>query len=122
MVGNRKQHGLSMVGFLLTLSLLGFFAFITMRLFPVYTEFYSVKSDMEGLRNEPNARGLSPEQLRNLLFRRFQISYVESVKPTDVTFDRNRGYNMNVVYEVRRPLMGNLDFVAKFSHTVNFEQ
>lgn len=122
MVGNRKQHGLSMVGFLLTLSLLGFFAFITMRLFPVYTEFYSVKSDMEGLRNEPNARGLSPEQLRNLLFRRFQISYVESVKPTDVTFDRNRGYNMNVVYEVRRPLMGNLDFVAKFSHTVNLEQ
>lgn len=111
-----------MVGFLLTLSLLGFFAFITMRLFPVYTEFYSVKSDMEGLRNEPNARGLSPEQLRNLLFRRFQISYVESVKPTDVTFDRNRGYNMNVVYEVRRPLMGNLDFVAKFSHTVNLEQ
>lgn len=122
MVGNRKQHGLSMVGFLLTLSLLGFFAFITMRLFPVYTEYYSVKSDMEGLRNEPNARGLSPEQLRNLLFRRFQISYVESVKPTDVTFDRNRGYNMNVVYEVRRPLMGNLDFVAKFNHTVNFEQ
>lgn len=122
MVGNRKQHGLSMVGFLLTLSLLGFFAFIGMRLFPVYSEFHSVKSDMEGLRSEPNARGLSPEQLRDRLFRRFNVSYVESVKPADITFDRNRGYNMTVKYEVRRPLMYNIDFVAMFEHSVNFEQ
>jgi hypothetical protein len=118
MVGIRKQQGMSLIGFLMVLSLLGFFAFLGMRLFPVYTEYRSVKSDMEGMVNEPNVGQMSPAQVKDRLFRRFYISYVENVKQEHVTFDRNNGYNMTVKYEVRKPLMYNLDFVAKFEHKV----
>jgi hypothetical protein len=119
MRGKRNQRGISLVGFMMALSLLGFFAFIAMKLFPVYSEFQSVKSDLEGLKAEPNSRTMSPAQLRERLARRFDISYVSSVLPEHITFDKKNGYNIIIKYEVRRPLMYNLDFVAKFEHSVN---
>ncbi len=119
MRGYQYQRGITLLGFVMLLAVVGFFAFLVMRLFPVYAEYYSVKSDMEGLRDEPNSAQMTPAQVRDRLGRRFQISYVESVRPEHITFDRNQGYNVNIKYEVRRPLMSNVDFVAKFEHTVN---
>ena len=67
---------------------------------------------------EPGIKQKSPEEVRNLLFRRFQISYVESVQPQNVKITRQNGYQMQIAYEVRRNLMYNLDFVAVFDKTV----
>ncbi len=122
MRSSRHQRGISLLGFAMLLALLGFFAFIIMRLFPVYVEANSVKSDLAGLKAEANSDKLSPTQVRNLLQRRFEISYVESVRPEHITFDRKNGYNVAINYEVRRPLMYNLDYVAKFSYTTNLAE
>jgi hypothetical protein len=119
MRGKRNQRGISLLGFTMILAVCGFFAFLIMRLFPVYAEFHSVKSDMDGLKAEPNSKAMSPSQIRDRLQRRFEISYVDSVNGKSAVIDRNQGYNVTIKYEVRKPLMYNLDFVAKFEHTVN---
>ena len=119
---HRKQNGISLVGFLITLTLLGFFAFVAMRLFPVYSEFQSVKSDMKALSEAPGAAKMSPAALKDALDRRFYISYVKNVAGKDLVVDRKLGVNITLDYEVRRPLMGNLDFVAKFNHTVKLAE
>ena len=100
------------------LAVVGFFIYIGMKLFPVYTEYNSVVTDMNGLAAEPGIKQKSPEEVRALLFRRFDISYVESVKPENVKITRKEGYQLQVAYEVRRNLMYNLDFVAVFDKTV----
>ncbi len=112
------QSGLTLTSFLIVLVVVGFFIYIGMKLFPVYTEYYSVVTDMKGLAAEPGIKQKSPEEVRNLLFRRFQISYVESVQPQNVKITRQNGYQMQIAYEVRRNLMYNLDFVAVFDKTV----
>ncbi|HMN34727.1 MAG TPA: DUF4845 domain-containing protein [Chiayiivirga sp.] len=112
------QSGLTLTSFLIVLAVVGFFIYIGMKLFPVYTEYYSVVTDMKGLAAEPGIKQKSPEEVRNLLFRRFQISYVDSVLPQNVKISRKDGYQMQVAYEVRRNLMYNLDFVAVFDKTV----
>ena len=63
-----------------------------------------------------------PDDLRTEMrqgFRRFYISYVESVKPENVRVLRKDGYTLNVKYEVRRPMIYNLDFVASFDKSVD---
>lgn len=117
-----KQRGITLIGFVFMLAIAGFFAFLGMRLFPVYSEYYSVQSDMKGLANEPGVANMSPEKIRDLLNRRFYISYVESVKPEHIKITRNNGYNLRIAYEVRRPLLYNLDFVAKFDKTVQLDR
>ena len=73
------QNGLTLTSFLIVLAVVGFFIYIGMKLFPVYTEYNSVVTDMNGLAAEPGIKQKSPEEVRALLFRRFDISYVESV-------------------------------------------
>ena len=118
-MGASKQRGLTLIGFVMILIVAGFFAFIIMRLFPVYTEYYSVVRDMEGLASEAGVATMTPDQVRERLFRRFYISYVQSVKKENVKVVRQNGYNLTVKYEVRKPLAYNLDFVAMFEKTID---
>jgi hypothetical protein len=118
MAMKRKQSGLSLIGFLVVLSVVGFAAYIGMKLFPMYQEYYSVTSAMKGLASEPGVADMDPAKVQNLFFRRLDISYSENVKPQNVKFERiEGGWKMRVNYEVRRPLVGNLDVVGRFDRT-----
>jgi hypothetical protein len=118
MAMKRKQGGLSLVGFLVVLAVVGFAAYIGMKLFPMYQEYYSVQSAMKGLAAEPGVADMDPAKVEDLFFRRLYINYSENVKPQNVKFERiDGGWKMMVNYEVRRPLVGNLDVVGKFDKT-----
>ena len=114
----RKQSGRSLLGFLVVLAVVGFAAYIGMKLFPMYQEYYSVQSAMKGLANEPGVADMDPAKVQDLFFRRLYINYSENVKPQNVKFERiEGGWKMRVNYEVRRPLIGNLDVVGRFDKT-----
>lgn len=111
----RKQSGMTLMSFLVVLAVVGFAAYIAMRLFPMYQEYYAVKSSLKGLANEPGVADMDPNRIQTLFFRRLDINYSDNVKPAHVKIERREGgWNMKVNYEVRRPLVGNLDVVGRF--------
>ena len=112
----RHQSGMTLIGFVVVLAVVGLFAFVAMRLFPMYSEYYAVKSALKGLASEPGIADTDPAKIQDLFFRRLYISYAENVKPENVKIDRiDNGWNMKVDYELRRSLISNLDVVGKFS-------
>ena len=112
---NRKQGGMTLMSFLVVLAVVGFAAYIGMKLFPMYQEYYSVRSAAKGLASEPGVGDMEPSKTQDLFFRRLYINYSENVKPANVKIERiDSGWNMKVNYEVRRPLVGNLDVVGVF--------
>lgn len=112
----RTQKGITLIGFLVVLAVAGFFAYVGMKLFPMYSEFYSVKSALRGLANEPGIATQDPAKIQDLFFRRLYISYSDNVKPENVKLSRNdRGWKMEVNYEVRKPMLYNIDVVGKFN-------
>lgn len=113
-----SQRGITLIGLVMLLALVIFAVFIGMKLFPVYSEYYSVAQAMEQIKKQPGVAQYSPAELRSTFEKRLYISYVESVKKKDVKISRSNGYKMRVKYEVRRSLIGNLDYVAKFEKTI----
>lgn len=112
----RSQSGMTLLGFVVVLAVAGFFAYVAMRLFPMYQEYYSVRSAMKGLAAEPGIASQDPARIQDLFFRRLYINYSENVRKEHVKLRRvDNGWEMNVQYEVRRPLVGNLDVVGKFN-------
>ncbi len=112
---NRKQNGMTLIGFLVVLAVVGFAAYITMKLFPMYQEYYAVRTSAKGLAGEPGIADMDPSKIEALFFRRLYINYSENVKPQNVKIERiDNGWNMKVNYEVRRPMIGNLDVVGVF--------
>lgn len=116
----RKQGGITLTSFLVVLAVVGFAAYIGMKLFPMYQEYYSVRSAAKGLAAEPGVGDMDPSKIQELFFKRLYINYSENVKPENVKIERiDNGWNMKVNYEVRRPLVGNLDVVGVFNVSQN---
>ena len=116
----RKQKGMTLMSFIIVLAVVGFFALIAMKLFPMYSEFNNLKSAVNEMAKQPNSASLTLAQVQADLSRRFNIAYVESVDlKNDVKIVRGAGRTSQIVvaYEVRRPMFANLDVVGVFNHT-----
>jgi len=114
----RTQRGMTLLSFVIVLAVVGFFAYVGMKLFPMYSEYYSVRQALKGLQNEVGIANQDPGRIKDLFFRRLYISYSDNVKPENVKLQRIQkgaaGWEMTVNYEVRKSLVGNLDVVGKF--------
>lgn len=112
----RHQSGMTLISFLITAAVVGFFLFIAMKLFPMYREYFEVKSALKGLASEAGIAHEQPAQIKEKFFKRLYINYSESVKNEHVRIEnKGGGQTIYVNYEVRVPLFYNLDAVGKFS-------
>ena len=111
----RTQGGMTLIGFILILAVAGLFIYVGMKVVPMYMEYFSVKKSLDGLALEPGINNASPDRIRSLFFRRLYVNYSDNVKPENVKIERMQGgWKMTVKYEVRRPLISNLDVVGNF--------
>ena len=108
------RRGMTLIGFLIVLSVALFVAYIAMKLVPIYLNHYSVVSSMKSLAAEPDAANMSEARLRDLLSRKFSTSYVKHVNARDIEIIRGTGVEIVAEYEVREDLIGNLDAVVTF--------
>ncbi|MCK7594805.1 DUF4845 domain-containing protein [Pseudomarimonas salicorniae] len=118
MTTRKAQQGITLMGMIITLAVLGIFGYCGMKIFPMYQEYWSVKDSMEEVAKTPGIANAGRAKVVDLLFRRFNISYVESVKNEHITLDTKRGAVLTIKYEVRRHVAYNLDVVGKFEHSV----
>ena len=111
----RTQGGMTLIGFIIVLAVAGVFIYTGMKVIPMYSEYYAVKQSLEGLAGEPGIANQSPAKIKDLFFRRLYVSYADTVKSEHVKIVRkDAGYQVTVKYEVRKPLIANLDVVGRF--------
>jgi len=114
-----RQQGMTGIGWLIVLGLIAFFVLLILRLAPGYLEYYKVESALESLQNEPNITKKTPMEIRSLLGRRFDVNAVESISAKDVKIEQRTGRTtVTADYEVRVPMIGNVDAVSKFNKSV----
>ena len=111
----RKQGGMTMLGFLITLSVVILFLFCGMKIVPMYIEYYSVKMALASIANEQSASATSKDAIRALFARHLKIDYVKIIKPDMLKIEAtDSGFNLTVDYERREELIANLDVVGRF--------
>ena len=112
----RNQSGMTLIGFILILGMVGVFIYMGMKLIPMYSEYYAVKQALKEISQESDISQQDPSAIKDKFFKRLYISYAENVKPENVKIVRkDAGYTMTVDYEVRRPLIANIDVVGHFT-------
>ncbi|GAB2513751.1 DUF4845 domain-containing protein [Lysobacter humi (ex Lee et al. 2017)] len=111
----RNQRGMTLTSFVVVLAVVGFFIYVGMKLVPMYLEYFSVKKALESMAADTDLATSDAAFVRDRFFKRMDISYVESIKPEHVKLvRRDAGWMMTVDYEVRKPLIANLDVVGHF--------
>ncbi|MCF7223499.1 DUF4845 domain-containing protein [Marilutibacter chinensis] len=114
----RTQGGMTLISFIIVLAVVGVFIYMGMKLIPMYSEYYAVKRALSELSTDPAAANAEPSKIRDLFFRRLYVSYADNIKKEHFKIERrDAGYLVTVDYEVRKPLIGNLDVVGRFNAT-----
>jgi cell division protein FtsL len=116
-----KQRGLTMISWVIILSLVGIQAVLGMRIVPVYMNYYSVKNIMEEMKNDPSLKGANNEALRIAINKRLNINSIYDLqKDTDAFKFVRAGEKTKIIlhYESRGPIYGNLEFVATFDNEI----
>lgn len=116
-----KQAGITLVGFLVVLMVVGFFGFMAMKLVPAYTEYGGVVKAMNGVAST-SVSGKSLDQIRRELLKQMDFQYVgdDTIKPVDITIthESGGGGTLHVAYVKDIPFMYNIDFLLHFEKSV----
>ena len=119
MYNPKSQKGMTAIGWLLILMMVGVFALVGIKLIPVYLDGYKIASSMEALAADSSMHGKSPRELKTNLLKRLDINMVYDIKGEDIDVARDQnGFSVEIDYEPRVPLFGNLYFVVVFDKTV----
>ncbi|HUH37410.1 MAG TPA: DUF4845 domain-containing protein [Spongiibacteraceae bacterium] len=114
-----RQRGLGAIGWMLVLLIASFFLTCSLTLLPVYFDAYEIRSILTDLTKDPEARRADTHKLRSILQRRFDTNRVEAIKGRDVKIAQKKGQMIiDATYEVRKPLIMNIDVVVKFDDLV----
>ena len=119
---HNKLSSITLIGFVILLVVAGSFAYMAMRLIPMYIEYFGVGKAMEQVKSEPGGSAGSLEQIRRDLSFKFDSQYVdtESVPPQAIQLKREAGAaTLRIAYEKRVPFIYNIDLVATFDKSVN---
>jgi Domain of unknown function (DUF4845) len=108
-----RQKGMTAIGWLIVLGLIGFFTLLTLKMSPSYLEYYKIVSTLDSLEQESGMQ--SPADIRRLLNRRFNISYVETINENDVKITTaGPFFKVTAKYDSRVHLFGNVYVVMAF--------
>lgn len=119
---SKRSRGITLIGFLILLLVIGFFLYMAMRLVPVYVEYMGVVKSMEQVRAEPGSANRSPEEIRRSLNIKFDAQYVEAsaFPPQSIQVVREgNAQSLRIRYERRVPFIHNIELLATFDKSVN---
>ncbi|MBL8246927.1 MAG: DUF4845 domain-containing protein [Candidatus Competibacter sp.] len=114
-----RQRGLTVIGMLLLIVVLGFMALIAMKVIPMYIQYFTIKSTIENIRKEPQLAQMGLAEIQTALQKRFDIGYVDKITAKDIKLrnDRN-GRVLDLVYEDDQPLFYGLHVVLKVNEAI----
>ncbi|GMQ76677.1 MAG: DUF4845 domain-containing protein [Gammaproteobacteria bacterium] len=120
----KRQRGLSFLGLIVLVGILGFAAVIGLKLIPIYMDSWKIDGVMESVIKEPDITRQSRQEIIELMLKRLDINAVDAVnysnyKESLTVSKRKNNTSINISYRIETPLIGNLSLVAEFDKTVS---
>ena len=120
----KRQRGMSFLGLVAIVGILGFSFVIGLKLIPIYMDSWKIDGIMNAVISEAGIKEQSRQEVINTMLKRLDIDAVEAVnyrnyKEALTVTKRKNNMIINIFYRVETPLIGNLTLVAEFDKTVS---
>ena len=116
---NKRQQGLSSVGWIAVVGFFGLLIVTFFKVFPMYYDNFKVSSVLESMQQDSNLDPKSKRAIWESLNKRLHIDDVKGIKRENVTMERKDGRTtVTVTYETRDDYVGNLFIGAKFKEVM----
>jgi len=117
-----RQSGMSLVGWLLTIALVGGGATLALRLIPHYIDYHTLQSIVEAL-PVGDVHRMKKSQIRDQLAKRFKINNIRNLDVREILIiERMKTEStLTLDYEVRENIVANVDIVLSFNKSYTFK-
>jgi hypothetical protein len=114
-----KQRGMTMLSWFIVIAIGIFFALVAIKMVPSYLENYSIKQVLATIENDRQVRDMSPREIKNAIMKRLKVNSVYEFDRDWIEVKKVKaGTQINVVYEIRKPVAGNVSVVMEFAESV----
>jgi Tfp pilus assembly major pilin PilA len=118
----RRQQGMTLIGLLCVLGLVGVIVYAGIRLAPLYLNYMKVARSMSAAAEESKGENPDPGAIRHLLERHWQIESIDGVDSKDVEITKGEdGVEMHVAYDDSSPYIANVSLMVHFDKTVKVQ-
>jgi hypothetical protein len=120
--GRRHERGMTMMGMLLILTLVGIIAYAGLRLVPIYLNYLKVARSMNAAAAEFKSDNPDPGAVRRSLDKHWQIEDISTVEAKDVEIVKDDGgVSLHVVYDDVAPYISDVSLSVHFDKTVKVQ-
>jgi len=121
-MNSSKQQGLTFIGLIFVLALIGMIVLSALKVVPIYMEHFAVQTSVESIIDDPKLKSLTVREIKILLHKKLNINGVTSVNSGDAKIRKSGGeIAFSLEYEVRKDYIGNIDIVLSFSDEFNVD-
>ena len=116
----QRQRGMTFLGILVLVVVVGAWVYSAIRLAPKYLEYMKVAATLEKVRDEhENNPGTTAFDLMKACERHFNIESVTVITEKDIEIKRDGSvFTMRAAYDDTIPLVGNVFFLVRFDKAV----
>ena len=120
---SKHQKGMTFLGVLMILAMLGCFFLFGLRAFPIYTEYFAVKQSMKAVANQPLSKRPNTRQVRVLLLKNLDLNSVYKFNQTNIkkvakVKKKNGKKYLLVKYDSSNRLFSNLYLTIKIDESI----
>jgi len=120
---SKNQKGMTFLGILMILAMLGCFFLFGLRAFPIYTEYFAVKQSMKAVANQPLSKRPNTRQVRVLLLKNLGLNSVYKFNQTNIkkvtkVKKKNGKKYLLVKYDSSNRLFSNLYLTIKIDESI----
>jgi len=114
-----KQKGMTGIGWLVVLALIGFFVTLALKVIPIQLESYKVKSALVRLEQVPQITKMTKKEIVRILQDQFSIEDVDSVTKDHISVNKEKGVlTITIEYENRKSFIKPYEIVGVFKEEV----
>jgi hypothetical protein len=118
----QRQRGMTFIGLLCILVMVGIIGYAGVRLFPVYLNYFNIVKTLETTATQFKGETADPGAIRNALERHWEITTISAVDYKDVEITKDdTGISMHVAYDDSEPYIANLSLSVHFDKTVKVQ-
>ncbi len=118
----RRQQGMTFIGLLCILALVGVIGYAGIRLVPVYLNYMKIARTMEMTAVEVKGDNPDPGNMRRILERHWTIEDPTAVDFKDIEITKDdSGVSMHVAYDDTVPYVANVSLSVHFEKTVKVQ-
>jgi hypothetical protein len=116
----KRQRGITTLGLIIMLAILGLIGFGVLQMVPVYLENMKLVSLLKQVKIDHDGQNASLSEIKNTIYKRIDVEDLRGINMReDFVFSRSpNGYLVSIEYSRKKTFVANVYLLAEFDHSV----